>query len=80
MKPQSIPLIAWDRLKVITSIVGDIQGRLVSLLLYFTILVPFGLLSTLLSDPLHRKGANMQPKWMDRPPVENELDAAMRQG
>ena len=35
--------LAWDRFKIIAGIVGDVQGRVIVTLFYFTILVPFGI-------------------------------------
>lgn len=72
--------IAVDRYKTITEINGDILGRVISTVFYFTILVPFGIGSSLLSDPLQRKGTNMQPTWIERAPVAHDLDGATRQG
>ena len=80
MNAPSITQIAWERMKIITSIIGDIQGRLISTLMYFTIVVPFGVISTLVTDPLQRKGENVHPSWGKRDPVDNHLDSAMRQG
>ena len=69
--------LAWDRFTVIAGIVGDVQGRIIVTLFYFTILVPFGIGSRLFSDPLHLKSG---PHWLDRHPVENGLTEARRQG
>lgn len=69
--------LAWDRLLVITSVIGDVQGRLIAMLFYFTVLVPFGIGSRLFSDPLGRKGKAM---WFERPAVPNSLEDARKQG
>jgi hypothetical protein len=70
--------LAWDRFTVIAGIVGDVQGRVIVTLFYFTILVPFGIGSRLFSDPLRIKSSS--PHWLDRHPVENGLEEARRQG
>lgn len=70
--------LAWDRFKIIGSIVGDIQSRFIATAFYYTIFIPFGLGTRLFSDPLHITPA--APAWISRDPVENELDAAKRQG
>jgi hypothetical protein len=70
--------IAWDRLKIIISIVSDRQARAVATLFYFTILVPFGLVSRFLTDPLQQK--TKSDHWLERPPVPTELESAKRQG
>lgn len=67
-------------MSIITAIIGDIQGRIITTLLYFTVVVPFGIISVLMTDPLHRKGDNAKPSWVKREPVDNRLDGAMRQG
>ena len=71
--------LAWDRFKIIAAIVGDVQGRVIVTLFYFTILVPFGLGSRLFGDAL-RLRASGQTQWSPRPPVQNGLEEARRQG
>jgi hypothetical protein len=71
---------AWDRLLVITAVIGDAQGRLIALLFYFTVLVPFGIGSRLFSDPLRRKLPGGSATWLERLPVSRSLDDAKRQG
>lgn len=72
--------IAWDRLRVIAAIVGDVQGRFIALLFYFTILVPFGIGSRLLSDPLRLRINREQSTWLNREPIPTDLNAAKQQG
>lgn len=69
--------IAWHRFGIITSIIGDMNARIISVLFYFTILVPFGIGSRLLSDPMRLKG---EPIWLDREPVPTDLNSAKQQG
>jgi hypothetical protein len=71
--------LAWDRFTIITAIIGDVQGRAIATAFYFTVLVPFGVASRLLSDPLALKSSG-QPSWINRPPTPEALDAARRQG
>lgn len=71
--------LAWDRFNIIAGIVGDIQGRVIVTLFYFTILVPFGLGARLLGDALHLR-PDREIQWLERPPVANELEEARRQG
>ena len=71
--------VMWDRMKIIAAIVGDVEAKVIATLFYFTILVPFGLLSRLTSDPLTRK-ADATQAWLPRPPIQNDLDSAKRQG
>ena len=70
--------LAWDRFKIIVSIVGDVQGRAILTLFYFTILVPFGLGARLFGDSLRLRSASQT--WLERPPVASSLDDARRQG
>lgn len=70
--------LAWDRFTVIASIVGDVQGRVIVTLFYFTILVPFGIGARLFSDPLRLRSS--APAWQVREPVASEIDHARRQG
>lgn len=71
---------AWKRFGVIGAALGDIQGRAVATLFYFTILVPFGIISRLFTDPMHLKVHQAQTYWVDRPPVPEDLENAKRQG
>lgn len=70
--------VAWNRFKVISSIISDTSARVVAVLFYFTFFVPFGIASTLFSDPLRRK--DNAPKWIDREPVPTDLESAQQQG
>ena len=73
--------LAWTRMNVISAVVGDMNGRFIAVLFYFTILVPFGIGSTLLSDPLRRK--NLTPnntKWEQREAVPTDMNSAKQQG
>ncbi len=71
--------LAWDRFKIITNIVGDVQGRVIVTLFYFTILVPFGIGSRLFGDSLDIR-PNQPARWLERPPVPTDIDDARRQG
>lgn len=69
--------LAWKRLLVITAVIGDVQGRLIASLFYYTILVPFGIGSRLFTDPLRLKSS---AQWLERPPVASTLEDAKKQG
>lgn len=75
---RAINSIAWQRLMVISAIVGDVNGRAIATLFYFTILVPFGIGSALFSDPLRIKQQTTQ--WIEREPVPTDLESAREQG
>lgn len=77
---QALWRFAWERFKVITSVVGDINARVISWLFYFTILVPFALISRFTGDPLRTHIEKQPSYWMDRTLVPTDLDSAKRQG
>jgi hypothetical protein len=69
--------LAWQRMTLAASIVGEVQGRVIVTAFYFTILVPFGMGSRLFSDPLRRKST---AQWLERAPIPTDLESAQQQG
>lgn len=76
---KSIVDLALARFRIIAAIVGDLQGRGIAILFYFTVLVPFALGSRLFTDPMHIRRA-AAPAWHDRPGGGDTLEDARRQG
>ncbi len=72
--------LARQRQRIIAEIIGEGFGNLVSIILYFTILIPFAIGSRLFTDPLRRKMPQSETFWVDRQPVSSELSQAKRQG
>ena len=80
--------IIWHRFNVIMAVVSDANARLIAIFFYFTVLVPFGLGSRLLSDPLRQKmvtdnAGKQRPvgqEWINREPVPTDVDSARQQG
>ncbi|MCY3780468.1 MAG: hypothetical protein OXG78_09190 [Chloroflexi bacterium] len=70
--------IAWERFSINSAIVADLNGRFVATAFYYTIMVPFGLLSTVFMDPLRRKKADNT--WLERTPVPSDISSAKEQG
>lgn len=70
--------IAWKRFNVNTSVVADGNGRFIAILFYFTIMVPFGIISVLTMDPLRIK--NKDSEWLQREPVPTDIKSAREQG
>ena len=70
--------IAWKRFNVNTSVVADGNGRVIATLFYFTIMVPFGIISSLTMDPLNIKSTSLQ--WLQRDPVPSDIESAREQG
>lgn len=80
--------IAWHRFQLIQSVVSDANARIIGILFYFTILLPFGIGYSLTSDPLmeketigsNGKKTNVGQAWHKREAVPNDLETARRQG
>lgn len=72
--------LAWDRFKVITSIIGDTQSQVIAILFYFTVFVPFGVGTRILSDPLRQQTSHLQTYWVDRHSAPTDLESSKRQG
>ena len=71
--------LAWERFSINSSAVADINGRFIATLFYWTVLVPFGLLSVVFMDPL-RKRKTHDAKWLTREPAPADLKSAREQG
>lgn len=72
--------LAWQRFGIIAKNYGAMQARVIATLLYFTVILPFGLLMQLGDHPFKQNAAHTTPKWETREPVEHSLEAAKRQG
>ncbi len=70
--------IAWQRFSLNSSIIADGNGRFIATLFYFTIMIPFGLLSALTMDPLRIKKADA--RWHKREAVPADIESAREQG
>jgi hypothetical protein len=65
----------WARWKRFGQWMGDNVARLLLIIFYFTIALPFGVLVRLTQDPLDRKGS---AHWVSRHPSSRELNDAKR--
>jgi hypothetical protein len=80
--------IIWHRFNVILAVVSDANARAIAILFYFTVLIPFGLGSRFMSDPLRVKmvtdnSGKQRPigqEWINREPVPTDVDSARQQG
>jgi hypothetical protein len=72
--------LAWERFSIIARVFGDMQARVVATILYFTMVLPFGIIMQLGNNPFKRTTDNMTAKWEMREPVDNTLEGAARQG
>ena len=66
--------MAWKRFG---QFMGDLIGRLVLTIFYFTIFLPFGLGVRLFGDRLGIK-SGLKPKWLSRETLDLTLDQARR--
>ena len=71
---------AWRNWTELTHYMGDFQARLLLTLLYFTWLLPFGLLLRLFGDPLDiRRAPPESTGWKKRAVQQRDLQALRRQ-
>jgi hypothetical protein len=69
---------AWERFQIIGQANGDYIARFVTFVMYFSVLIPFALITRFIVDPLEvRKAA--QPHWRKRKPVGETLNEARSQ-
>ncbi len=69
----------WHGWKRFGQFMGDLVGRVVMTLFYFTLLLPFGLIITLFGDPLDMKHKDKAPAWQARTTGDRNLEEAQRQ-
>lgn len=67
---------AWRSWRKISQWMGDRIARLVLMVLYFTVALPFGLVVKLTQDPLDMHDPS--PSWTSRQPPDDTLDQARR--
>jgi hypothetical protein len=70
---------AWAVWKKFGHFVGDIVGRVVLSLLYFTLVMPFGIGTRLFSDPLQIKPQSQPSFWNVRETKPDTMEEAQRQ-
>jgi hypothetical protein len=66
----------WRKWQSFGRAVGNAVGRVVMTLLYFTIVLPFGLGVRFFGDPLRLK--KHKPHWLDRQSHDQTLEDARR--
>ena len=67
----------WQAWKRIGQFMGDLIGRLVLTVFYFTLFMPFGLGVRLLGDPLAMR-THGRPKWLERRTHDLTLENSRR--
>ncbi len=66
----------WEKWQAFGRTVGNLVGRVVMTIFYFTIAAPFGLGVRFFSDPLKMKPS--KPKWEPREAEQPTLESARR--
>lgn len=66
------------RWKKIGHAIGNFQARILLTVIYYVLILPFGLVVRAFSDSMHMK--KRPEKWFDHPPIPNTLEEARRQG
>ena len=69
----------WTRWKAFGQKIADLQARLILTLVYFIVVLPFGLVVRWLSDPLVVKSNPRQTMWFPKHVDEPTLENARRQ-
>ena len=67
----------WHAWKKIGQFIGDLLGRVVLTVFYFTLFMPFGLGVRLLGDPMAIR-PNVRAKWLERRTHDLTLDDSRR--
>ena len=65
MERVSFVKIIWERWKQFGQLIGDLFARIVLTILFFTVLIPFGIGVRLFVDPLKIKSANQGTCWIE---------------
>ena len=76
--PQSILRRAWEGWKKIAHVIGVFNTRVIMSILYFLIVLPFGLVFRLFSDPLQLREPT-ESNWVAQPQQDHNLDTARNQ-
>lgn len=78
-KKKSLFQELWGEWKNFAFRMGNFQGRLILLLLYFTIVTPFGIINSFFRDPLYLKKPTVDSFWFTRTPPDKKIEDARRQ-
>ncbi|HUI84755.1 MAG TPA: hypothetical protein VL240_11050 [Candidatus Binatia bacterium] len=68
----------WEAWKKIARAIGNFNARVILTVLYYLVILPFGLAVRFFSDSLRTR--KRPPKWFDHPALPNTLEEARRQG
>ena len=71
--------LGWRRWRALSRRGADLQARLLLTVVYFTVVLPFGLVRTCLADPLRLRRASQGRSWLERQTRDLTLEDARRQ-
>jgi hypothetical protein len=71
--------LAWERFSILARVFGDMQARVIATVLYFTVILPFGIIMQFGQNPF-KQDATIAAEWLKREPVDHSLEGASRQG
>jgi preprotein translocase subunit SecG len=69
----------WSRWMALSQAAGNLLGRIVLTIFFFTFAAPFGLIRTRMADPLRLRKVNQPGTWLARETRDLTLDDARRQ-
>jgi hypothetical protein len=69
----------WHRWVVLAHKIGNFQSRILLTLFYFLVVTPFGLVTAVLGDPLHRRRAPSASAWVAREASDVDLPSSRKQ-
>ncbi|MCP4167867.1 MAG: hypothetical protein GY759_18515 [Chloroflexi bacterium] len=70
----------WSEWLILARHIGNFNARALITIVYFSLILPFGVLSRLLSDPLAVKTSATSRGWRARETTDVNLERARRQG
>ncbi len=70
----------WQEWLVLARHIGNFQARVLITLVYFTFILPFGLVSALFADTLRMKRVPAGAVWQERSTRDLDLEQARKQG
>ena len=76
--PKSLRTTLWEGWKKFGHALGNFQARVLLTIIYYVLVLPFGLAVRVFADSMHMK--KRPDRWFDHPPLPNTLEEARRQG
>lgn len=70
----------WQEWLVLARHIGNFQARVLITLVYFTLILPFGLVVAFVADTLRMKRVPANRAWLERSTRDLDLEQARKQG